>query len=74
MPWQLLLSTIPIMFLLFSLLHYELKSFRYKREQKEEEEKILVPMARRVQKKHTEKHGHTCKELEREFPELQQAK
>lgn len=74
MPWQLILSTLPIVMLLVALLRYELRVGRSMKKKHEEEKALLVPLAKKMQKKHELKYGRPNTELEREFPELNQAK
>lgn len=74
MPWQLLLSVVPITLLLGALFHYELRSSRMHKKQEKEDEALIVPLAKKIQEKHVQKYGRTNTGLEREFPELHQAK
>lgn len=74
MPWQLLLSVVPIALLLGALFHYELRSSRMHKKQEKEEETLVVPLAKKIQEKHVKKYGRADTDIEREFPELQQAK
>lgn len=74
MPWQLLLSVVPVVILMGALLHYELRSSRIHKEQDKEEQALVVPLAKKIQEKHVQKYGRADTDIEREFPELQQAK
>ena len=74
MPWQLILSVVPIVVLMGALFHYELRSSRMHKEQEKESETLVVPLAKKIQQKHVQKYGRADTDIEREFPELQQAK
>lgn len=74
MPWQLILSAVPIVILLLALVRYEVKSTIHQRQKEQEEKKVLMPLVKRVQEKHKEKYGRADTELEREFQALSEAK
>lgn len=73
-PWQLILSAVPVVVLLLALVRYEIKSTLHTRKAEKEEKDILVPLAEKMQKKHKAKYGRPDTELEREFQALQEAK
>jgi hypothetical protein len=73
-PWPLLLSAVPVILLLLTLVRYEVKCTLHHKRQKQEEKDILSPVIREVQEKHTKKFGRPDIELEREFQELREAK
>jgi hypothetical protein len=74
MPWQLLLSVVPVICLLGALMRYELRASKMQRAQKKEEQALIVPLAKKIQEKHVIKYGRADTDIEREFPELHQAK
>ena len=73
-PWQLLLSAVPVVILLLALVRYEVMSTLHTRKAEKEEKEILVPLVKKMQEKHKEKYGRPDTELEREFQTLREAK
>jgi hypothetical protein len=74
MPWQLILSAVPIVILLLALVRYEVKSTIHQRKKEKEEKEVMLPLVEKVQKKHTAKYGRPDTELEREFRAMSEAK
>ena len=74
MPWQLILSAVPVILLLAALVRFEVISNIHEREKDQKEKDILMPLVEKVQQKHKEKYGRMDTDLEREFQEFDQAK
>lgn len=67
MPWNLFISTIPILSLLVALLIYELRANRRRKQRAKELKECVLPLVDAVQKKHKAKYGRISQALEREF-------
>lgn len=74
MPWQLILSAVPVILLLIALVRYEIKMTARKKKKEKQEKEVLMPVVEKIQQKHREKYGRPNTELEREFRAISEAK
>lgn len=73
-PWQLVLSVVPVLCLLVVLVHHARKTKKNDEESAKATKSVLLPLVQTVQRKHKEKFGRANTALEQEFHEMQQAK
>jgi hypothetical protein len=74
MPWELMISVVPIFGFVVVLAYHERKGAQREKVQKEEFEKVITPVAEMANGLHKRKYGRPSTDLMEQFPDLKVVK